>query len=376
MIFPDIEYYIEYIAGMRDKAGAPSWFGGSPPIALATYDVSFVTSVSGQTMDGTAMTDRQAALAERLIVKYEKQLRKLGVEQPGHKNYKHGIRTVDRSSSVTLHGDLMFLKFPFNEAMINSVKEFIKYAQGRVFWSKPDKAWCFGVTEYNVSWLVAYAQAAKIHVDAEVQELFDLIIEAEQQPPYAIELRLKDSKFYIENAPESLQEYIEQHIGFDNIYALVDGSGTLGYTVSKEITDAMSVDHNEVFMSLCSAKTIDLSPLKNKYSISEVIEWAMAVDRLPIVVYNPNFLTPDLEEYLKYFEEDEIQIITLKNVANGVAPVDYTKSVVYTNKVLDTWEGRMPLLISYANLMHSTQKKNFMNMAEKIVYYCEPLPKR
>ena len=372
MIFPNIEYYIEYIAGKRDIKGTPTWFSANPPIALATYDVSFVESVADQTMGGTAMTDRQAALAERLIEKYAKQLRKHGVEQPDHKTYKLGPRAIDRSSSLTRKDDLAYIRFPYDEQKIQTVKTFCSTAQGRVFWSKDDKAWCFGLTEYNISWAVTFAQAHKIYVEPEIQELFDLVIAAEQTP-YAIELRLTDDKqFYIENAPESLTEYITAHIGYDNIYSLVDSAGVLGYTVSKEISDGMVATHNDAFMKLCAGKSIDLTPSSNKYTMSDVIDWALAVDRLPIVVYNPNFLTPNIAEFQKYFRDDEIQIVTMKDTGT----IDSNAKVIYTSKVLNDWQGRMPLLITYANLMHSTTKKEFMSIAEKIVYYCETLPKR
>jgi hypothetical protein len=368
---------MEFIAGYINTAGKKvQWFSPTPTISLANYDIGFVTSVSEQIQAGTPMTDRQAYLAEKIIANYARQLRKLNVDQPDHKHYKLGQRTVDRSSSLTLRGNMLYLRFPFNEAMIASVKDFMKFAQGRVVWSKDDKAWTFGLTEYNLSWVVAYAQSAKIHIDTEVEELFELILECEKTP-FAIELRInKDNEFYIENAPESLQEYVANNIGFNNIYSLVDSSGALGYTVSKEILDAMAVDHAETFMKLCSGKSIDLTPSQNKYKMSEVIEWAIAVDRLPIIVFNPNFLSPDLSEYRKYFNDDEIQVVTLKDSPDVFVKVDPAVKVVYTNRILNNWEGRMPLLITYANLMHSQQKKGFLNLAEKVVYYCEPLPKR
>lgn len=377
MIFPCIEDYMEFIAGYINTAGKKiQWFSPTPAISLANYDVGFVTSVSEQIQAGTPMTDRQAALAEKIIANYARQLRKLNVDQPDHKHYKLGQRAVDRSSSLTLRDNMLYLRFPFHEGMIASVKDFIKYAQGKVAWSKDDKAWVFGLSEYNLSWVVAYAQSAKIHIDNNVQELFDLILECEKTP-FSIELRINEkNEFYIENAPESLQEYVAQHVGFDNIYALVDSSGALGYTVSREILDVMAAEHNDVFMKLCAGKAIDLTPSQNKYKMSEVIEWAIAVDRLPIVVYNPNFLTPDLEEYKKYFKDGEIQVISMRDSVTEPITVDSTVKIVYTNKVLNTWQGRLPLLVTYANLMHSPQKKGFLNLAEKVVYYCEPLPKR
>lgn len=370
-----IEDYMQFIAGYTDKNGKViSWFASKAPISLASYDVKFVDSVSEQIAQGKALTDRQAVLAEKIIVTYERQLRKLGVDQPDKKEYKLGQRTVDRSSSLVRKDDLLMIRFPFNEQMIASVKEFAKNAQGRVFWSKDDRAWCTAITEFNVSWLVAYASANHISVDAEVKEMFDRIIEVEETP-FAIELKIDENgKPFISNAPDSLREYVEAYIGFDDLYALVDSAGVLGFTISEEISQVMDQNHSRAFTKLCSGRVIDLSPSEHKYSIDEVVEWAVTVNRLPIVVFNPNFLTPKIDEYKKYFSESEISVVSHRTGALPIT-VDPSIKLVYTNTVLE-WSARLPLLISYANLMHSTSKKGFMSKAEKIVYLCEALPKR
>ena len=375
--FPCIEDYMEFIAGYINTAGKKvQWFSPTSPLALANYDVGFVQSVSEQIQGGVAMSDRQAALAEKIIVTYARQLAKNGVEQPNHKNYKLGQRTVNRSSSLTRKDDLLYLRFPFNERMIANVKEFMKEGQGRVFWSKDDKAWCSAITEFNVSWLYAYSQANNIHVNEEVQTLFDAIVEAEKTP-HKIELTMgNDGKLFISNAPDSLKDYVDQNIGYDNIYALVDSAGVLGFTISDDISEAISKEQDLSFLKLCAGCLIDFTPSKNKYSISSIIEWAKLIGRLPIIVYNPNFLVPDIDVYKEHFKEEEILIVPNRQSNSEPVVVDSSIKLVYTNTVLNDWQGRMPLLISYANLMHSVQKKEFMNKAEKVVYFCETLPRR
>lgn len=124
-----VEDYIMLIAGYDVNTKVSAWASGltiissaTPQVQLANYDVSFVDSAAAQVHGGVALTDRQATLAERLITKYERQLRKLGVEQPSSFKYKLGIRKLDRTSSLTKDGDVMVLKFPYNESLIAQVR--------------------------------------------------------------------------------------------------------------------------------------------------------------------------------------------------------------------------------------------------------------
>lgn len=362
------------MSGYMDKNGRKSWtFMPKSPLSLANYDVGFLTSVSEQIQQGKGLTDRQATLAEKIINTYARQLTKLGVEQPDTKQYRLGQRVVDRSSNLTRKDDLLMMRFPFNEKMIHDVKEFSQEAQGRVFWDSELKVWCSAITEFNVSWLVGYCDTNRISVGPEVRELFDAILDCEKTP-FAIQLKFgADKKLYIENAPDSMREYIEANIGFDNAMALIDSAGPLGYTISDEISEIVKANESPEFLKLCAGKVIDFANTADKYTVSQVVQWAIAVNRLPIVVYNPNFLTPDTTLYEQFFDPSEISLINLKT---SEPAIDYSAKVVYTNRVLTNWEGRLPLLVSYANLMHSVGKKDFMNKAEKIVYLCAPLPKR
>lgn len=377
MIFPFIEDYIEFIAGYKDIRGNYLGTWNAPVIHLASYDVSFVQSVATQTLEkGVALSYKQASLVETLISKYDKQLSKLSVNQPNHKNYRKPLREVSHISSLTFEDDMIYLRFPFNNTRILAIKAFLPLSHGRCMWSKDKGAWIFAPTEFNVSWLVTYAQNEQIAIAKEVQELFDLIIEAEKTP-YKIELNMnEDGKFYVENAPESMANYLNENIGFDNLLSLVDNAGVLGYTINKDIESTVKAEYGSTFIKLCADRNIDLVPnSKEKHSREDIVRWAIEVDRLPICVYNPNFLTADMSEYKKFFEEDEIKVITLKDNIDFSSLNDDKIKLIYSNRVIADWKGRMPLLVTYANLMHGSTKKEFLSKAEKVVYYCATLPR-
>jgi hypothetical protein len=374
MIFPDIESYIEFLAGYRTPLGTAlnSW-SPHPVIKLATYDVTFVASVAEQTMTlNTPMSDRQAALSEKLVEKYARQMRQHNVEQPNHKTYRYGIRVVDRSSGVFIKDDFLHFKFPFNNNIILQVKEFLKTSQGAVRWDMETKVWKFALTEYNLSWVVTLATSNSIPVDAEVRELFDRILE-EEKTPFTFELRVgEDQLGYVTNAPDSLNDYLASNVGFDNLFGLVDAAGVCGYTIAPEVEHAIASMHGKSFVKLCKSQSIDMTP--NKYEVEDIIRWAINVGRLPICIYSPNFTKPVMSQYTQFFAEDEIKILS-PNMDMGLPVViDPGIKLVYTNRVIPNWEGRMPLLVSSANMMHGSSKRQMLDKAEKVVYYCERLP--
>jgi hypothetical protein len=375
MVFSCIEDYIEFIGGIKDKNCKPTGaYWSKPVVNLANYDVGFITSINEQLATRTPLSDRQAVLAYKLIEKYERQLLKLGVEQPTHRNHRLGIRELDRSSKVFINeAGKVCVKFPYNEQIINAIKLASKDSQGAVQWDPGSKTWQFALTEYNVSWAYAIASAHNMTVDASVAELFELITEVEKTP-YEIKLQVTDGKCEITNIPPSMHDFITQNVGFDDLYKLIDYAGVLGYTIDQNILDAFISQHGEAFTNMCSKRYIDYPP---GAPLAPIMDWVKVVNRYPVCVYNPNFIKSVPASFATFFEPDEIQIIDMKTNTNlDEIVIDPKIKLVYTNKVIPQWKGRIPLLISYANLMHGTAKRSFLDKADKVVYYCETLPKR
>lgn len=372
-----VEDYLMYIAGYGPTSKATimgslsvSWGGSPPPVQLANYDVSFVDSAAIQVCGGVALTDRQATLAERLIVKYERQLRKLGIEQPEEFKYKLGIRKLDRTSSLTKDGDVMVLKFPYNEALIKQVRNIANDAQGRVEWNKDLKVWEIGITEFNVSWAVALCQAVHIAIDKEVLDLFNLVTECEKVP-FSMELTMDSTKnLYVSNAPASMLEWMQEKNVANDLYSLLDHSGVLEYTVDPAICEAIEQTHGKRFLKYCQSKEINANQRQHK--LADILEWAKMVQRFPIVVFNPHSVNIDLDEVLPHFDEHEIMCVDLKSDVSQPLVVPKHIKLVYANRLADFAE-RIPLLISYVSMMISKSNLRLIHKADKIVWHCENL---
>lgn len=373
--FDYIEDYLEYIAGIRDLNGKVNslWFGSNPVVALARYDVGFITSVANQTMSGLGLSDKQAHLATRLIRTYRRQLAKLGVGQPNldHPQYRIPVRHLNYDRTVSLVDEKIHIRFPFNSAMITEIKDAIKESHGSVVWRKDDKVWELGLTEHNVNWAVAFGQAHQFTICEPLLELFNEIIECESTT-YEIALHRSNGVYYITNAPESLNDYIQANVGFTNRNKLVDMSSVLGYKISDDLFVEMLGEYGSDFVALCQ-NTKSTRPPALAAGVSTVnttmkgiIEWAIAVERFPIVVYNPlDIITEHSFDWAaSYFTEEERTIV--KNPSSNNVQVDSKVKIVYTNKPIHI---PAKLLITYTSMMYGAEKLEWAQNFEKVVGY-------
>ena len=375
VVFPNIEMYVEVISGYKDIFGKSIFWGGTTPlIKMSDYDTKFMSSLGEQLfLSSRAMTDRQASMVDRVLSTYAPQLAVHCIGQPDHKHYRLGVRTIDRRNSLSLdpeHNKLQ-LRFPYDDRIVSILKDFAKTSQGKVVWNKDALCWEFACTEYNLSWAVTIAQANSIKVDSECQAFFDEIV-AVGENPHKIELVYTNDGFSISNIPNSMKEYIDSTVGFNDLYSLVDMSGALAYTIHDDILKPMTEELGETFMNLCSKRTIGVP---TKTNLSEIIEWAIVVDRLPLCIYAPTHSKPKLGCLPDYFKEDEIHIVTLSDRVTLPFVVEPQIKVIYSTQIIPEWAERLPLLISQVNLMHGTTRRAFVEVPEKLVYHCQQLPR-
>jgi hypothetical protein len=81
--FSSVEDYIEVINGDRDATTGRLYglFDSRPPIInLARYDVQILDSMSQATQSGRSLTDKQADLAVKIVLKYRKQLERQDID--------------------------------------------------------------------------------------------------------------------------------------------------------------------------------------------------------------------------------------------------------------------------------------------------------
>ena len=339
--FTYVEDYIEFIGGHRNITGKHLGLfeTTTSPISLARYDVQIVESFCNQVLfDCKPYTDKQSELAVKIVSKYRKQLLQLStpVVLPESLNqFRLGIRTIDRTKSVTIEDGQFVVKFPYDTKLIDLVKKQLKEGQGSVLFDKDKKVWRLVQTESMLNWIMAVAPMNEFAISNEVTELYNAMVAVEQQS-YAIELQVRDGRLTVSNAEDSLIDYINEHLGgfdIDNLLTLADNSEVLGYTIDPDICTALESVYGPLW-KLISNRYATFK--KSEITMEYLIGYAKLVNRLPVYVYE-----------------------------TGIPKAD-TADIVYLtrSKSLDI---KPKLLVSMSSLMIGSKKESWRNNAEKIM---------
>jgi hypothetical protein len=360
LTYPNVEDYLEYLAGYEVGITALI-MPNMTKISLARYDIQIVNSMANATMFGTALTERQAELAVKLILKYRRQFAKLGidvgpVEDP---QYRIPPRKMDRTKTVWIADGKIHVKFPYDNVLIKDLQTFRESSQGRAHYDRDSKVWYLALTEYNVNWIVTWGDANGFEVDTGVREIFYQILECEQQL-FEIKLVQQETGYFITNAADSLIEYIKEHaggFGLDNLVKLIDHAGLCGYAIDD------SVKVSSLALRYIGGKhTIHVEPSED--NLNMIFDYAEMTNRYPICIYNPTLFDIDLTR----FEECDI----VRFDRNGKTPTSeydpYGVKVVYAQKIPATWDFPVPLLVTTFEMMFGGKRMSWTQRAERIIY--------
>jgi hypothetical protein len=367
--FNTVEDYIEVIAGERDmvtQKPTNSWIS-EPIISLARYDTDVISKMASQTLQNIGYTEKQAKLAQKIVLTYKRQLAQKNIDVAPVENpvYRLPIRPMDYSSRLYIENESIMVKFPYNQKMIDSMRAFGKESQGKSRWNPDKKVWQLDLTEYNLNWVNVFAEVNKFEIDSEVTKLVLKIAEVESTN-YRICLTIKDGQLQIENAPESMLEYLQTHVGElspENLLKLIDFSGILGYTVDEDILNALVEEYGPRFVNLLTNKELKIEPtaMLGNDNFSTVIDYAQKLNRLPVYVYEPDLSGQLLDQIKAQCSQDEYSILS----GNTKQPVTENTKIVYITKPVKT---NAPLLISGAGMIYGGEKELMVQRSEKIVY--------
>lgn len=371
-----VEDYLEVLAGKRDLSGKVSsgyLFGAfSPIISLARYDTSFLDDLTSSTLAGTAMTDKQAQLAVKIILKYQRQLSVKGIDVAPCLNprYRRTLRYIDRSKKIWSDGKTIFMRFPYDSNMITQLRELLKQRQGKAEFNKEDKVWEIAVSEFNVNFSVSWARTHNFEIDPDLEQYMQDIITVEQES-YGIELCRTASGLELSNAPNSVIEYLEaQGLGLDeeHLHQLVDLSSVLGYQVNADLVTELDNAVGPDLVVFMLRREYEMAGQKDQFG--RLLRYAQLVNRLPMVIYDPG-ISADLAASVLELGEHQVTMLTnrkLSSLAEVTTPVLYTHKPINSNETI-------PLLISVAGMLAGVEKQMMQQNSEKIVYLNHKLSK-
>jgi hypothetical protein len=374
--FPHVEDYLEILSGQR--IWPPPVI---PPISLARYDVNVIRSMTEALARGLGLTDRQAELSVRLLEKYRRQLSKAGVsvdEIIASPKFRVPLRAVDRTARVWIDGDTIKVKFPYQVNMVKLAREYSAESCGRMDFDHDKKEWVLGMTEHNVVWAVTWAQAHELEVAEDLAALHQLVVEAEKTP-FEIVLELDETGSpVVRNAEQTLLDYIAANFDpLDPAYLtkLVDHAGILGYTVSDKVLSEVDplVARIGLVQNVHQGPTIE--------HLVEILQYAKAAQRLPVMIFCPNRPFDDgefLPAIQSVFARDEIAEVDIGGNIKGGKPLvcadgKYCVKVVYAKKLprADFMVGRVPLFVTYNEMLYGSTKQVWLTKAERIAYMTE-----
>jgi hypothetical protein len=155
-----------------------------PPGPVQSFDYNFANSLTQQLWAGNALTEKQAAVALKIIKKYQKKLTQvLGIDvatfllNPIYKYPFREQRAVKKISVVVndsenIVGKTIKVEFPYNETYI------LRFQESRskldvAFWNQEKKTWVFNLSEKNINFLKSFATAENFDCDEEFLEIAD-----------------------------------------------------------------------------------------------------------------------------------------------------------------------------------------------------------
>ncbi len=370
--FEFVEDYIEIIGGFRNVNGQleSTWiFGSTPLLSLARYDTSVLENLSAQGINKIAYTDRQAKLAVDLVLKYERQLIKQGVDiSPVKENpeFRLPLRTLDRTQRVWIDGDIIKIHFPYQDSFIQAIRTESKDSKGFIRFDRQQKVWEAALTEHNVNWVYAFAQTNNFVIDSSLQTVMDNLLAVEQQQ-FQIELQATPEMLHITNATDSLIEYVTEVAGgfeLDNLLTLVDAAPILGYKIEKIIEESVIEAYGSRFYSLCANRElkIDMGSVRGD-QISAIVQYAYTTNRFPIYVYEPDLTNQLSGMFTRLFDDNEVHNLD----SEGEVPLDV--KLVYTGRIPKVPITKIPLLISGAGMIFGGDRQLWLQTAEKVVYF-------
>lgn len=370
--YPSVEDYIEVINGDRnpDTGKIYDLFSSTPPIvSLARYDVQILSSMSQATQSGRSLTDKQAELAVKLILKYRRQLEKLDIDVSPveHPTYRLGIRQIDRRRLLYIENDSIVLKFPYETTLINDLRDLAKISQGRWRFDADSRSWSLAITETNVVAANGFAQNHQFEIAPEFVRYITAVQDCEQVP-YEIKLVQQDSRFVITNAANALNQAIENYCDFDigNRDLLVDNAPVFGYTIDDTIELDIASQYGPRVLNFMTAKESKFAPTSDVSVFVDIVKYADIVGRYPIYVYEPDLSNRLYNNFVIHcFEEQDVYRTNILKPTTDTL----TQKVIYFNKFSPLWEQPIPLLVSGHGMMHGGDKTVLLQRAEKVVYF-------
>ena len=169
-----------YIEEIINRLAGNGVYIFEPPVVTNKNDWNILFSLSTQIERGNAFTEKQRALALRLITKYTEELTALGIDvirELSNPIFQFPVRVLSDIKTVSIDNDeaKILVSFPFDQEIVDSIKAYkqtLPYIESNgISWDSEKKLWAFMLNEQNIKFVGTLA-LGKFQYDSQFMELF------------------------------------------------------------------------------------------------------------------------------------------------------------------------------------------------------------
>jgi len=277
-----IEDYIEILSGVVTHDDQVLGF------TINSNDQSLIFSLAKQCIRGTALTDRQFALAKQKIIEYKDQFYKKGFDELTIENLRQPLREIDRSKWIKNNDTHISIRFPFTKKMIKYI-EFLQNIGDQRLYDKKNKIHYVELNETNIYNVIDKFKNANFDIDDNLRIIYENIMhmknKKEEYAPGIFSLKLK-------NLHTKAIDYALSSIGepdIENLARYKDKQETLGIVHFDDEDLVQSINGVQPLTRRIVYRTkrqvfID----KNEFTIDNLVESLLELHRFPVLVMLPD----------------------------------------------------------------------------------------
>lgn len=371
----------------RLASDGPYLFAGG--ISLHSMDVSIISSLSSQIVQGKGFTEKQSHLAVRFSKKYSKQLSiafnkdiTAFIDKP---EFKLPIRVISSSRSISIRKienakkQVISISFPYDETIIGIIRGYKKLLSTKshlgngINWNADNGSWDFDLREEHVEWINNNIINSSFVAD-------DLFLKFVKQINYVQDnlenyipiIKFENNKFVYKNVPDS----VPQPDTYDIVNVLIEGRkyGITTWTDDIDIVLGQLNLNPVLYNFLTSSDFTGSINEKEKLTIQDI--GSIVKHSLPCLVVIPGGAElKNLEKFYNLFIEEgippeEMTVLFRLGKDQGAECNDFVKTHKLNNPINDKNKivfisGKVPKPIIEAKMQFSS----ILNLGISGVHY-------
>jgi len=294
------------------------------------YDQKYMESLSTYGVNNKALSEKQNALFEKMIHKYRKQIKKLGVSYNDilALEWKLPLITKEELNQKTyfklIEDGSMEMYFNFNKKMIEEVRTLIHDDAGRYLkknndfnnapkydfnWNNSAKIWHGDFNVHLFRDLYYYSRKHDIQVDKTITDVFDYFEKTcGHKEYYEPRIRVSHKRMYICGIAETMLPFLEDIDMTDYSVQNVEKIVKLG---------VLGPNEHAIIDEYVSAKPKAQHDIKDELDVSVLIAYIKASKRKFVLYARPDtvFNDPNSNETTKKLTKEYSKLTALPNVA-------------------------------------------------------------